>query len=78
MFGLKYKINVVFKNYTFDKLKNEINRFVEGNDRRVSTQELVNWAKNCHLNVSIHAYDMRYKKFIRHTNDHPDVVLVFI
>lgn len=67
-----------FKNYTFDKLKNEIDRFVEGDDGRVNTEELVNWVKKCHPRVSIHAYDMRYKNFLRHTNGHPDIVLVYI
>lgn len=68
-----------FKNYTFEKLKNEIIRFVEGDDRRVSTEELVYWAKTCHpYQVSIHAFDMRYKKFLRYTKDHLYIVSGFI
>lgn len=50
-----------FKTYTYDKLKDEIYRFVlEG--EKISTDELVKWAKQCHPNVSVHGYDCRYKK----------------
>ena len=30
----------------------------------VSTEELIDWAKNCHSNVSIHAFDATYRKFV--------------
>lgn len=62
-----------FKKYAFDTLKNEMQGFVIGDDKRVSTEEFVNWAKTCHTNVSIHAYDARYKKFFRHTNNCSDI-----
>ena len=44
----------------------------------MSTQELIDWAKACHPNVLIHAYDSTWRKFMKHiagtTND---VSLVF-
>lgn len=47
-----------FKTYTYEKLKNEIFGYVPEGD----TEELINWANECHDNVSIHAFDSRYKK----------------
>ena len=32
----------------------------------MSTQEVVDWAKECHPNISVHAYDSTYKKFMKH------------
>ena len=32
----------------------------------MSTQELVDLAKACHPNVSMHAYDATYRKFMKH------------
>lgn len=53
-------------------------QFVIGDDVRVNTEELVIWAKACHsARISIHAYDARYKKFLRHITEHPSVVLVY-
>ena len=66
-----------FKAYEYDKLKNEIYDFVPEGDM-ISTEELINWAKECNPRVSIHAFDCRYRNFIRHTNGHPDIVLVYI
>ena len=45
----------------------------------MSTQEVVNWAKECHPNISIHAYDSTYKKFMKHiaTTPRHDISLVF-
>jgi len=31
----------------------------------ISTEELINWAKNCHKNICIHAFDARYKTFLK-------------
>lgn len=68
-----------FKTYTYEKLKNEIYDFVpEDREGKITTEELINWANKCHNNVSIHAYDSRYKKFITHIKQHPDVSLVYI
>lgn len=41
------------------------------------TQELVDWARACHNNVSIHAYDATYRKFMKHIDRHPDISLVY-
>ena len=67
-----------FKKYTYDKLKNEIYSFVcEG--EMINTDELIDWAKSCHPNVSIHAFDSRYKKFITHTRKNDGYVsLVYV
>ena len=45
----------------------------------MSTQEVVDWAKECHPNISVHAYDSTYKKFMKHiaTTSHHDITLVF-
>ena len=45
---------------------------------RMSTQELVDWANACHPNVSIHAYDSTWTKFMKHiASTTKDVSLVF-
>lgn len=51
-----------FKSYTFDKLKSELRDYASYYPM-MNTEEIIDWAKNCHYNVSIHAYDARYKKF---------------
>lgn len=68
-----------FKTYDYDKLKNEIYKYVPESEM-ISTEEPINWAKACHDNVSIHAYDSRYRKFVTHigTNTRTNVVLVYI
>ena len=45
----------------------------------MSTQELIDWAKACHPNVSVHAYDSTWRKFMKHitSHGHSDVTLVF-
>ena len=43
----------------------------------MSTEELRNWARDCHSNVSIHAFDSTYRKFLSYTNKCSDVVLVY-
>ena len=35
----------------------------------MSTQELIDWAKACHPNVSIHAYDPTWRKFMKHISN---------
>lgn len=51
---------VEFKRYTYQKLKEELSEFTTSFPF-MSTQEVVNWAKECHPNISIHAYDSTYK-----------------
>ena len=68
-----------FKSYTYEKLKSEIYEFVAEGDDMISTDELINWAKACHNNVSIHAYDARYRKFVAHIGKtNRNVSLVYI
>ena len=66
-----------FKTYDYAKLKAEIYEFVTGGDM-ISTEESIDWVKNCHPRVAVHAFDSRYRNFIRYTNGHQDVVLVYI
>lgn len=44
----------------------------------MSTQELVDWAKACHPNVSIHAYDATYRKFTKHVGTQRDISLIYL
>ena len=68
-----------FKTYTYEKLKREIHDYVPEGET-INTEELINWAKNCHDNASIHAFDCRYRKFITHiaVNTRTNVALVYI
>ena len=68
-----------FKTYTYDKLKNEIYDYIPEGDM-INTEQLIEWAKNCHKNVSIHAFDSMYRKFVSFTNSYTrtDVTLVYI
>ena len=67
-----------FKTYTYEKLQREIYNYVNG--EMINTQELINWLKNCHDNVSLHAFDSRYSRFITHTckNTRSNVSLVYV
>ena len=67
-----------FKTYDYKKLKEEIFKYC-ADPPRMTTKELIKWAKKCHANVSIHAYDSTYRKFKSHTNKHNcDVSLVYM
>ena len=67
-----------FKRYTYQKLKDELSEFATSFPF-MSTQEVVDWARECHPNVSIHAYDSTYKKFMKHITSTPrhDISHVF-
>lgn len=67
-----------FQSYDYDKLKTEIYKFVD-NSPRVITEEVVNLAKECHTNVSMHAFDPTYKKLLTYigSNLHTAVTLVY-
>ena len=67
-----------FKTYTkIEKLEEELSEYAY-NFPMMRTQELVDWARACHSNVSIHAYDATYRKFMKHTaSPHTDVSLVY-
>ena len=46
-----------FQKYTYQKLYDEMEVYGTASFSMMSTQELIDWAKACHPNVSIHAYD---------------------
>lgn len=65
-----------FKTYTYDKLKEEMMEYA-AYFPFISTQELIEWAKVCHTNVSIHGFDATYRKFMSHTVHSRDISLVY-
>ena len=67
-----------FQKYTYQKLYDEMEVYGSASFPIMSTQELIDWAKACHPNVSIHAYDSTWRKFTKHiaSNNQP-VCLVF-
>ena len=68
-----------FQKYTYQKLYDEMEVYGSAGFPMMSTQELIYWAKACHPNVSIHAYDSTWRKFMKHiaSHGHSDVTLVF-
>ena len=64
-----------FRTYSYDKLQQELSECVACFPL-MSTRELVEWARACHPNVSIHAYDPKDRKFIKHTVHPCDISLV--
>lgn len=44
----------------------------------MDTNEIINWIKACHSNISLHAYTCTYKNFISYIANRPDIVLCFI
>ena len=55
-----------FQKYTYQKLYDEMEVYGSASFLMMSTQELIDWAKACHPNVSIHAYDSTWRKFMKH------------
>ena len=49
-----------FQKYTYQKLYDGMEVYGSASFPKMSTQELIDWAKACHPNVSIHAYDSTY------------------
>ena len=49
-----------FKCYPYKKLKDELSQFATCFPF-MSSQDVVDWARVCHPNVSIHAYDSTYR-----------------
>ena len=68
-----------FQKYTYQKLYDEMEVYGSASFPMMSTQDLIDWAKACHPNVSIHAYDSTWRKFMKHIVSHgySDVTLVF-
>ena len=66
-----------FQKYTYQKLSDELEEYT-ARFPMMSTQELIDWAKACHPNVSIHAYDSTWRKFMKHiARSKPPIFLVF-
>ena len=67
-----------FQKCTYQKLSDELEEYT-ASFPMMSTQELIDWAKACHPNVSVHAYDSTWRKFMKHitSHGHSDVTLVF-
>ena len=72
------KGKIGFQKYTYQKLSDELQEYAS-NFPMMSTQELVDWAQQCHPNVSIPANDLTWHKFMRHrpSTTHRDICLVF-
>ena len=66
-----------FKTYDYDKLYEELVEFADI-PPFMDTDELINWIKACHSNISLHAYTCTYKQFISHIANRPDIELSFI
>ena len=68
-----------FQKYTYQKLYDEMEVYGSASFPMMSTQELIDWAKARHRNVSIHAYDSTWRKFMKHiaSTNHKDICLVF-
>ena len=68
-----------FKTYTYEKLSDELSKYDTTEEfPYLSTQEIVNWIRECHSNISVHAYTATYKKFMKHISDRPDIILTFV
>ena len=72
-----------FKTYTYKKLAKEVNSYATIDiigqlAPKLNTENLIMWAKECHPNVSIHAFDSTYRKFVTHTNNCSNISLVYI
>ena len=65
-----------FKTYTYKKINDEMSEYAACFPM-MSTQELVDWARACHPNVSIHAYDATYRKFLKHLGTSHDKLSVY-
>ena len=67
-----------FRKYTYQELSDELQEYA-ASFPLMTTQELVDWAKKCHPNVSIHAYDSTWRKFMKQigSTTNKDVCLVY-
>lgn len=65
-----------FKTYAYDKLSEELVEYADMFPF-MDTSQIIDWIKNCHSNISLHAYTCTYKKFISHISNTPDIVLTF-
>ena len=58
-----------FQKYRYQKLYDEMEVYGSASFPMMSTQELIDWAKACHPNVSIHVYDSTWRKFMKHISN---------
>ena len=67
-----------FRKYTYQELSDELQEYA-ASFPLMTTQELVDWAKKCHPNVSIHAYDSTLRKCMKQigSTTNKDVCLVY-
>ena len=54
-----------FQKYSYQKLSDELEEYA-ASFPMMTTQELVEWARHCHPNASIHAYDSTWRTFMKH------------
>ena len=54
-----------FQKYLYQKLSDELEEYA-ARFPMMTAQELVEWARHCHPNVSIHVYDSTWRKFMKH------------
>ena len=54
-----------FQKYLYQKLSDELEEYA-ARFPMMTAQELVEWARHCHPNVSIHVYDSAWRKFMKH------------
>ena len=66
-----------FKTYDYDKLSDDLGDYSEMRPY-MNTDEIIDWIKNCHHNISLHAYTCTYKQFISHISNKPEIVLCFM
>lgn len=55
-----------FRSYDYNKLRDELNQFTFLKDVKnygMNTSEIIDWIKECHPNVSLHAFDAKYENF---------------
>ena len=68
-----------FPKHTYQKLYDEMEVYGSASFPMMSTQELITWARECHPNVSIHAYYSTWRKFMKHiaSSNNRSVCFVF-
>lgn len=66
------------KTYDYDKLYEELVDYAEMPLYVDTTEEVISWIKNCHSNISLHAYTCTYRQFTDYISHAPDIVLCFM
>ena len=78
LFGTTARVRKEFQKYSYQKLSDELEEY-GASFPMMTAQELVEWARHYHPNVSIHAYDSTWRKFMKHiaSKNNRNVSLVF-